>query len=293
MALNFTVANGGWIANNAAGFVPDIFSKKLQAKFYAASVLEQVTNNDYEGEISGQGSKVVIRTVPNITVANYTGTISYQDVTTSTIELLVDKAKSYAFKVDDVLKAESDISFWDEAARDASEQMRIAVETDVLGNIVSGVQAGNVVDVAVAPTAANILDPILEAARILDEDNIPDSDRFLVVSPKVIELLKKSDLKFAYLTGDSASPLRNGKVGMIDRFTVYQSNLLAAGSGGDAGKRLCLAGHKKFACFASQFTNTETVRLESSFGDGVRGLKVYGYKVVHPTCGVALKLTGM
>ena len=293
MAMNFTVANGGWVANGAAGFVPDIFSKKLQAKFYAASVLEQVTNNDYEGEISGQGSKVVIRTVPSITVANYTGTISYQDVTTSTIELLVDKAKSYAFKVDDVLKAESDISFWDEAARDASEQMRIAVETDVLGNIVAGVQAGNVVDVTTTPTASNILDPILEAARILDEDNIPDSDRFLVVSPKVIELLKKSDLKFAYLTGDSASPLRNGKVGMIDRFTVYQSNLLAAGSGGDAGKRLCLAGHKKFACFASQFTNTETVRLESSFGDGVRGLKVYGYKVVHPTCGVALKLNGM
>lgn len=293
MAMNFTVANGGWVNNNAAGFVPDIFSKKLQAKFYAGSVLEQVTNNDYEGEISGQGSKVVIRTVPNITVANYTGTISYQDVTTSTIELLIDKAKSYAFKVDDVLKAESDIAFWDEAARDASEQMRIAVETDVLGNIVAGVQAGNVVDVTTTPTASNILDPILEAARILDEDNIPDSDRFLVVSPKVIELLKKSDLKFAYLTGDSASPLRNGKVGMIDRFTVYQSNLLAAGAGGDAGKRLCLAGHKKFACFASQFTNTETVRLESSFGDGVRGLKVYGYKVVHPTCGVALKLNGM
>lgn len=293
MAMNFTVANGGWVANGAAGFVPDIFSKKLQAKFYAASVLEQVTNNDYEGEISGQGSKVVIRTVPSITVANYTGTISYQDVTTSTIELLVDKAKSYAFKVDDVLKAESDISFWDEAARDASEQMRIAVETDVLGNIVAGVASGNVVDVTTTPTASNILDPILEAARILDEDNIPDSDRYLVVSPKVIELLKKSDLKFAYLTGDSASPLRNGKVGMIDRFTVYQSNLLAAGSGGDAGKRLCLAGHKKFACFASQFTNTETVRLESSFGDGVRGLKVYGYKVVNPTCGVALKLNGM
>lgn len=293
MAMNFTVANGGWVNNNAAGFVPDIFSKKLQAKFYAGSVLEQVTNNDYEGEISGQGSKVVIRTVPNITVANYTGTISYQDVTTSTIELLIDKAKSYAFKVDDVLKAESDIAFWDEAARDASEQMRIAVETDVLGNIVSGVAAGNVVDVATTPTASDILNPILEAARILDEDNIPDSDRFLVVSPKVIELLKKSDLKFAYLTGDSASPLRNGKVGMIDRFTVYQSNLLAAGAGGDAGKRLCLAGHKKFACFASQFTNTETVRLESSFGDGVRGLKVYGYKVVHPTCGVALKLNGM
>lgn len=274
-------------ANSAANFIPEIFSKKLQAKFYASSVLPQITNTDYEGEISGQGNKVNIRTVPSVTVSNYTGTVSYADVTTEIIELMIDKAKSYAFKVDDILKVQADINFQNEASKDAAEQMRIAVETDVMANIVTG--ATTTVDKA-SVSSSNILDAILEAGRKLDELNVPESDRFVVLSPKYIEMLKKSELRQAYLTGDSASPLRNGKVGQIDRFSVFQSNLLAAGAGGDAGKTLCLAGHPKATCFASQFVKTETVRLTDTFGDGIRGLKVYGYKVVVPNALVALKL---
>ena len=273
----------------AANFVPEIFSKKLQAKFYSASVLPMISNTDYEGEISGQGDKVVIRTVPNVTVADYTGSLTYADVTTSTIELLIDKAKSYAFKVDDIQRAQSDIQYWTDASKDASESMRIAVETDFLANVVTGATA--TVDNA-AVTSSNILDVVLEAARKLDEANIPDSDRFIVLPPWAIELLKKSELRQAYLTGDGTSPLRNGVVGTIDRFSVMSSNLLNVDSSGgaDDGKTFALAGHPKFATFASQFVKTETVRLESTFGDGVRGLKVYGYKVVTPDCGVLLKI---
>jgi len=274
-------------ANSAANFIPEIFSKKLQAKFYASSVLPMISNTDYEGEITGQGNKVNIRTVPNVTVSNYTGTVNYADVTTQVIELMIDKAKSYAFKVDDILKVQADINFQNEASKDAAEQMRIAVETDVLGNITTG--ATTVLDKA-SVSASNILDHILEAGRKLDELNIPESDRFVVLSPLYIEMLKKTDLKLAYLTGDGVSPIRNGKVGMIDRFTVYQSNLLATGAGADAGKTLALAGHPKATCFASQFVKTETVRLTDTFGDGVRGLKVYGYKVVVPDALVTLKL---
>ena len=280
----------GWMASAQGNFVPDIFSKKLQLKFYSQTILDQISNTDYEGEISGQGSKVIIRTVPSVSVSDYAGTVSYADVTTSTLELIIDKAKSFAFKVDDVLKSMSDVSFWDEASKDASNQMRISVETDFLANIVTGVASGNTVAPASAPTSATILDSILDAARLLDEANIPDDDRFIVLPPKHIQMLKQSDLKAVYLTGDSQSPLRNGKVGNVDRFTIYQSNLLATGTGGDAGKKLCLAGHRKYATFASKFTNVETVRLESTFGDGVRGLKVYGYKVIQPTAGVVLKL---
>lgn len=274
-------------ANSAANFIPEIFSKKLQAKFYASSVLPMISNTDYEGEITGQGNKVNIRTVPNVTVSNYTGTVNYADVTTQIIELMIDKAKSYAFKVDDILKVQADINFQNEASKDAAEQMRIAVEQDVLGNIVTG--STTVLDKA-SVSASNILDHILEAGRKLDELNVPESDRFVVLSPLYIEMLKKTDLKLAYLTGDGVSPIRNGKVGMIDRFTVYQSNLLATGAGADAGKTLALAGHPKATCFASQFVKTETVRLTDTFGDGVRGLKVYGYKVVVPDALVTLKL---
>jgi len=274
-------------ANSAANFIPEIFSKKLQAKFYASSVLPQISNTDYEGEISGQGNKVNIRTVPNVTVGDYTGSVSYADVTTQVVELNIDKAKSYSFKVDDIVKVQSDIDFQNEAAKDAAEQMRISVETDVMANIPTA--ATSILDKA-SVSESTLLGHILEAGRTLDELNIPDSDRFIVLSPLYIEMLKKSELRQAYLTGDGTSPLRNGKVGMIDRFSVYQSNLLAQGTGDDAGKTFCLAGHPKATCFASQFVKTETVRLTDTFGDGVRGLKVYGYKVVVPDALVTLKM---
>ena len=276
-------------AANQGGFIPEIFSKLLQAKFYSASVLPAISNTDYEGEISGQGDKVHIRTVPAVSVADYTGSISYSDLTTSTVELLIDQAKSYAFKIDDVLSAQGDIDMLAEASADAAEAMRIAVETDVLANVVTG--ATTTIGQTTI-TASNILEKTLDMSKALDELNIPEEGRFIVLSPEFVSLLKQSELRQAYLTGDATSPLRNGQVGMIDRFTVYRSNLLLTpASGTDSGYTHVLAGHPKAITFASQFTNTETVRLESTFGDGVRGLKVYGRKVVTPNALVVGKWT--
>jgi len=270
-------------AANQGGFIPEVFSKLLQAKFYSSSVLPAISNTDYQGEISGQGDKVHIRTVPNVTVADYNGTVSYADLTTSTVELLIDQAKSYSFKVSDILGAQGDIDMLAEASKDAAESMRIAVETDVLANVVTGATTIDATGKTI--TAANILASILDMAKDLDELNIPEEGRYIVLPPSMVSLLKQTELRQAYLTGDSTSPLRNGQVGQVDRFTVYQSNLLyTPTSGSDATYTHVLAGHPKAITFASQFTNTETVRLETSFGDGVRGLKVYGRKVVTPDC---------
>lgn len=261
-------------------FIPEIFSKLLQAKFYKQSVLPAISNNDYEGEISGQGDKVNIRTVPAVTINNYTGTITNQDLTSSTIELLIDQAKYYSFKVDDILAAQADVNMLEAASSDASEGMRIAVETDVLSSVVTG---ATTVGAQATITSSNILAAILDQAKVLDELNIPEEGRFIVLSPEFVSMLKQSELRQAYLTGDGTSPLRNGKVGMVDRFNVYQSNMLyTPGSGADAGYTHVLAGHPKAISFASQFTSAETVRLETTFGDAVRGLKVFGSKVVVP-----------
>ena len=260
-------------------FIPEVFSKKLQAKFYAQTVLSEVTTNEYEGEISGLGNKVNIRAVPAVTVADYTGSLSYADVTSSTIELDINKAKSYAFKVDDILRRQADIDFMNEAAGDAAQNMKIEIEQDVFGNVAAG---SSITDVNATPsniTASNVLGFILDCGENLDTNNIPEEDRFLIINPAVASILKQSELRQAYLTGDSVSPLRNGFIGMVDRFKVYVSNNLSTSSGVTSG----LYGHPKAIAYASQMTNTETVRLESSFGDGVRGLAVYGYKVVVPT----------
>ena len=267
-------------ATSEQNFIPEIFSKLLQAKFYKASVLPAISNGDYEGEISGQGDKVVIRTVPAVTINDYAGSITTQELTTAKVELLIDKAKYYSFEVQDILQAQSNIDLLEGASNDAAEGMRVAVETEVLSGVVTG---ATTIGSQTTITASNILTSILSMATSLDNLNIPEEGRFLVVSPEFVSLLKQSELRQAYLTGDDTSPLRNGKVGMVDRFTVYQSNMLyTPGSGTDSGYTHVLAGHPKAISFASQFTNTETIRMESKFGDAVRGLKVFGSKVVVP-----------
>lgn len=283
------ISSSGGNFSFAAGeqhFIPEIFSKKLQAKFYANTVLAEVTTNEYEGEISGQGDKVNIRAVPAVTVADYTGSLSYADVTSSTIELNINKAKSYAFKVDDILRQQADIDFMNAAAEDAAQNMKIAIEQDVFGNVLGDSSLSDVNSGGSATTAANILGLILDAGKSLDQNNIPETERFLIIDPATAAVLKNSDLKQAYLTGDAESPIRNGNIGMIDRFNVYVSNNLTVSSGVTSG----IFGHPKAIAYASQMTNTETVRLESSFGDGVRGLAVYGYKVIVPTAIGELKL---
>jgi hypothetical protein len=110
---------------------------------------------------------------------------------------------------------------------------------------------------------------------VLDEANAPESDRFIVIPAKMANLIKKSELKDASLTGDSMSVMRNGRLGMIDRFTLYVSHNLYVSS----GKYNIIAGHKMGFTFASQMTNMETIRSESTFGNIIRGLQVYGYKV--------------
>ena len=263
-------------------FVPEVFSKLLQAKFYKQSVLPAISNTDYEGEISGQGDKVVIRTVPAVTINDYAGTVSNQELTTAKVEMLIDKAKYYSFKIDDVLAAQADINMLEAASSDAAEGMRVAVESDVMSSVITG---ATTIGAQTTITSSNVLAEILELSTALDNLNIPEEGRFIVLPPSMISLLKQSELRQAYLTGDSESPLRNGRVGMVDRFTVYQSNMLfTASSGADDTYTHVLAGHPKAISFASQFTNTETVRLESTFGDAVRGLKVYGSKVVVPDC---------
>jgi hypothetical protein len=113
---------------------------------------------------------------------------------------------------------------------------------------------------------------------VLDEANVPEANRFLVIPARMAGMIKKSELKNAALTGDPQTIVRNGRLGQIDRFTLYVSHNLLNSS----GKFNILAGHKLGFTFASQMTNLETIRAESTFGNIIRGLQVYGYQVVKP-----------
>jgi hypothetical protein len=290
-------------------FIPAIWSAKLNAKFYAASVYAAISNTDWQGDISGLGDKVVINNIPTITINDYTigGNLTYQAPTPNTIELLIDKGKSFAFAVHDVLDYQSKPNLMETFSNDASEQMRVAVDAPVLLNTFNGGASANKGATAgvrsagfnlgtdsapISLTAANVLQKILEMASVLDEQNVPETDRWLVIDPLTRTLLLQSNLAQAQFMGDASSPVRNGMIGKIDRFTVYVSNQLptaAAGQdflgnaqGGALKRRAIIAGHKSAICFASQMTKTETLRNPNDFGDLVRGLQVYGFKVVKP-----------
>lgn len=244
----------------------------------------------WEGEIKGKGSKVIIRAIPTITIGNYGigGTINYQDLTDDKIELLIDKAKYWAFKVDDVDAVQSDINIVNTTTGDASEQMKITVDTDVLGGVYSDATTALATTVV---SASNVLGWIINAGTALDELNVPETGRWCVIPPWISGLIKQSDLKAANVSGDVVSPLRNGLIGQIDRFTMYSSNLLARTGSASTGTYHCMAGTRHFISFASQFVRTDTLRLQNSFGDALRGLKVYGYKVTKADAGVHMPAT--
>lgn len=264
---------------------------------YRASDKEPMDNT--KTEITAYGDKVNIRTTPELTIRDYVKGMQLQVERPDKpkIALNIDQGDYFAAVEDDVDRIQADVNLMDAWTRDASEKMKIKIDAKVLTGIIPGISALNQgagagrisanvnLGVTGAPlqlTKTNVIDAMVDVGQVLDEANVPESDRFLVIPAWVAAMIKKSDLKDAALTGDSQTPLRNGRIGMIDRFTVYVSHNL--NSVIDTGNRSfsILAGHKMGLTFASQMTNMESIRAESTFGSIVRGLQVYGYQVVKP-----------
>ena len=290
-------------------FIPEIWSGKLLAKFYDATVLGAIANTDYEGDIRNQGDTVHIRTRPTIDITDYTpdSDLIVQRPNADVVDLTIEYAKYFNCIIDDVWEVQSDIDQMDMWAEDASEQMKIVIDTEImqlelLGNADAdnlGATAGRIsadinlgvtltplVVLANGATGAqvNVVDLIINMGQVLDEQNIPEGDRWVIIPAFLAAMIKKSELRDASLTGDGTSMLRNGRLGMIDRFTLYMSNLLPTGvaAGLAAGESAVFAGHTVATTFASQLTRMETMRSERTFGQLMRGLQVYGAEVIKP-----------
>lgn len=281
-------------------FIPEIWSGKLLEKFYDATILAAISNTDYEGEIRNQGDTIKIRQRPDITISDYSPDmeIALQRPNAATVDLTIDYAKYFAVVLDDVYEIQSDLDQMSMWAEDASESMKITIDTEVLQSVVlggasadnrgatAGRISGNInLGVTTSPVSlstTNIIDTIVDLGLVLDEQNVPEQGRWIVIPAWAAALIKKSDLKDASLAGDNTSILRNGRLGMIDRFTVYMSNLLPAGTGGGlaSGEYAVFAGHNMAITFASQLSKVETIRSERTFGEIMRGLNVYGCEVI-------------
>ncbi len=283
-------------------FIPEIWSGKLIEKFYNATVLGAIANTDYAGEIRNMGDTVHIRTKPTITIRQYQidMPLVVERPSSNMIDLTIDQAQYFNEVLDDVIEVQSDINMLSMWADDASEQMKIVIDTAVLGTLDAGVVAANkglnagrisqdmnlgATGAPVALTPTNVLDSIVDMGTTLDEQNIPETGRWLVLPPWMAGMIKKSDLSNASISGDGVSLLRNGRLGMIDRFTLYSSNLLPTAVEGAQNAFRIFGGHSHGLTFASQISKIETIRSEQTFGTLLRGLQVYGSKVLD---GIAL-----
>ena len=301
---NPPLGGAGTAANPAYSgvFIPEIWSGKLLEKYYNATVLSAISNTDYEGEIKNKGDKVKIRTKPTITIKDYQVDmpLTLERPSSNLLEFTIDYAKYFNEILDDVMEVQADVNMLSMWADDASEQLKIVIDTVVLTLLDPGVAAANKGSTAgkisgdinlgaagapVAITPANAIDAIVDLGTTLDEQNIPETGRWLVVPAWLAGMIKKSDLRDASITGDNVSLLRNGRIGMIDRFTLYSSNLLPTVTEGAAKATRIFAGHPHGLTYAAQINNVETMRSEQTFGTILRGLTVFGAKVLD---GIAL-----
>ena len=329
-------------------FSPIIFSKKAQVAFRKTSVIEDITNNDYFGEIANIGDSVRIIKEPDITVNAYTrGTdISQQALTDADFTMIIDMANYFSFKLDDLEDAITHVNFMELATDRAAYKIRDSYDADVLtylcgfaGNsrntTVRGTKAnssagsdellaanklditdfgGSDLGVAGEVTAVPLvtgggtsgktdpLEAINRMKRIMDQADVPAEGRWMVVDPIFVEKLMDSGSKLInndFAGGqDAGDALRNGRMaGQLRGFRMYVSNnlpsvgngpgvVLATGSETNFG--VVVAGHASSVATAQKIKKTETYRDPDSFSDIVRGLHMYGAKILRPEALVTL-----
>ena len=284
------IAKGAGYTNLPSGnWLPVIYRQKVQKVFRTASVVEDITNTDYAGEIENFGDTVNIIKEPTITVSSYTrgGQINIQNLADDQLQLVVDQANAFAFKVDDIEERQSHVNWEALATSSGAYALKDSYDENVIAAMVSGAGttvgsdgSGTDTGFGTSETApANIL---ANAAKRLHANDVPTDNRWFLGSPEFYEQLGQASAKLmdASVTGDGKSPLRNGSVleGRVNGFKLYMTNNFAASTTSNYYK--VLYGHMSSTATANAIAKTEVVRDPDSFADIVRGLHVFGRKVL-------------
>ena len=299
----------------SGNFAPQIFSQKVLKFFRRASVAEDITNTDYTGEIENFGDTVNIIKEPTITVSSYSrgSVVNTQDLADDQITLTVDQANAFAFKIDDIEERHSHVNFEALATSSGAFSLKRKYDANVLQTLSDGAGIAGADDaslagglITTASTLGTASSPInvetddaginlmLLMARVLDDQSVPEENRWFVAPPIFYEKMFQAGNKIAevQVTGDATSNLRNGlaTIGTLAGFRCYKSTALNSTAGmdqvtmsglaTDGSENLVLAGHISAAATASHIAKTEVVRSTESFSDVIRGLHVFGRKVL-------------
>ena len=256
-------------------FIPEIWAARMLGFLAKAHVLGGVANRDYEGDIKGYGDTVRITTIGDVTVSDYTRstTITPAELTDAQTKLLISQAKYFAFKIDDLDKAQQTPKVMDGAISKSTYKLRDTADSFLAGLYTDAGSKLSNTDV----NSANVIDYILSIAQKLDEKNVPREGRWLTLPPAIIVKLVKA--KVLNETANS-QVFDNGLVARALGFAIHNSNNLKTVS----TYTQALAGTNAGISFAEQVVTVEAYRPESSFSDAVKGLHVYGGKVVMADC---------
>jgi hypothetical protein len=284
-------------------FIPQVWSKvilaALQKKLVYGSPM--VVNSDYEGEISGPGNTVRITQFSDPTISNYTpgAPITYEQLSDAGLTLLIDQAKTFSFAIDDVdrRQAAGDMQAYLEGRAayrlaDAADQFIASKYTQVAAGNTIGSTSAPLTPKGYNPSGGNYADffvQVLEPLKVtLDQNNVPDEDRYVVIPPWAHSLVSQTQafVSVTDMQGEPSQTFQRGFMGQVSGFNVLKSNNTPQPVAGGAGTGVWAiqAGHPMAMTYGEQITETEALRLQTTIADGVRGLHVYGSKMVRPDC---------
>jgi len=272
-------------------FKPQIWSARLLVAWRKALVYggPMVVNRDYEGDIAEAGDVVKITSISDPTIADYvpnSTTITPEELTDAQRNLVIDQSKYWAFKVDDVDKRQAKGNVMPEAMSRAAYRLADTADQYVAG-LYTGVASGNNLGTVpvVAATPEDAYDDVLVPLKVvLDEADVPTVGRYCVIPAWFHGRLLRDDRFVSADKAGTTEGLRNGFVGRAAGFDIMMSNNCPNPTGDDY---VVQAGVNAALSFAEQINKTEAYRPESSFSDAVKGLALYGAKLVRPD-GIAI-----
>lgn len=264
-------------------FIPEVWSAAILEALRAKLVFPSLCNSDYEGDIREAGDTVHITGYNDVTVHKYTRgqAITVDDATDKEAAVLkIDQSDYFAFKVNDLDKTQAKADLTGKFTNSAAYNMMKNVE-NYISNLMDAAVSTPAKTVAVG-TPADAYLAVVEAGRKLDVQNVPDEGRWLVVSPDFYALLLQ-DSRFIEGTEAGHNTLLNGVVGQVRGFTVVKSNNVPSKKSSPDTQSI-LAGTNAAVTFAQQVNKVEAMRMQTDFADMVRGLDLYGAKVIRPEC---------
>lgn len=269
-------------------FIPDLFAKELLTYNQQISIVDNITNNEYEGQISAMGDTIHIRKQPKVTVRSYTRgqDLEFQEADDEETTLVIDQANYFAYKFDDIFLQQKDVNIESALADSAKYELRDQYDRTILTNMAAAVASDNIVGSSVSKKTIGYasgadftpLNALARMARLLNDAKAPTTGRFAVVGTEFVEALQQETglLMDANVNGIGSAALDLGLLNrQLHNFTLFMTT--------NAPTDMILGGTTRAYATANTILKTEVKPMPNTFGYGVAGLHVFGDGVLRPS----------